>query len=312
MFSNKDYILEIAREGSFSKAAKALYVSQPSLSATVKRIEDKISVPLFDRSTTPVSLTEAGEKYIKYALEIKEKERDFEKYISDYTHLVKGNVTVGGSSLFSSFMLPSMISEFNKKYPSVKFEIFEDSTKNLLEKLLLGTVDIIIDNAIIKNNIINSTVYMQEMLLLAVPEAFKINEDLKDSRLTAKDISEGKHNLSGFAVELERFKNYPFILLNPENDTGKRANTLFKKHKITPNVIFNLEQQVTAYNVSCTGMGISFVSDTLIKHINSEPALYYYRISDDEILRNIYFYTKNNRYISNACRKFIASKALPE
>ena len=62
MFENKDYIIAIAEEGSFSKAAERLYVSQPSLSATVRRIENKISVPLFDRSTNPVSLTEAGEK----------------------------------------------------------------------------------------------------------------------------------------------------------------------------------------------------------------------------------------------------------
>ncbi len=62
MFTNKHYIIAIYEEGSFSKAAKRLYISQPSLSASVKRIEDKIAVPLFDRSTSPVSLTEAGQE----------------------------------------------------------------------------------------------------------------------------------------------------------------------------------------------------------------------------------------------------------
>ena len=307
MFTNKDYILAIAKEGSFSRAAQALYISQPSLSASVKRIEDKISVPLFDRSTNPVSLTEAGEKYVRYALEIQGKEREFEKYISDYTNLLTGHVTIGGSSLFSSFMLPSMIAEFNKRYPSVKFEIFEDSTKNLMEKLMLGAVDIIIDNAIIKNDSINSTVYMREMLLLAVPKSFEINEKLKDYRLTGDDIAKNKHYAPGCSVKLKDFAKHPFILLNPENDTGKRANELFKKHGIDPKVIFCLDQQVTAFNASCTGMGISFVSDTLIRHINSAPALYYYKLSDGEAVRSIYFYTKNNRYLSNACKKFIES-----
>lgn len=308
MFKNKDYVLETAREGSFSKAAKKLYISQPSLSASIKRIEEKISIPIFDRSTNPVTLTEAGEEYVKYALEIEEKERDFEKYISDYTQLLTGNVTIGGSSLFSSFMLPFMIAEFNKKYPSIKFKIFEDSTKNLMEKLVLGNIDIIIDNAVINDSRIKSTVYTQEMLLLAVPEAFGVNEKLKDYRLTAKDIEKGKHTMSEYAVSLKSFARYPFILLNPGNDTGKRANMLFKMHGFQPNVVFFLDQQVTAYNASCTGMGISFVSDTLIKHINSEPALYYYRLADGEIFRNIYFYTKNNRYLSNACKEFIQSK----
>ena len=121
MFRNKDYILTIFEEGGFSKAAERLYISQPSLSASVKRIEDKISVPLFDRSTTPVSLTEAGREYIRYALEIEEKERDFERYISDYTKLLTGTVIVGGSSMFSSFILPLEIWDFNQKYPDIKF-----------------------------------------------------------------------------------------------------------------------------------------------------------------------------------------------
>ena len=135
MFANKHYILAIWEEGGFSKAAERLYISQPSLSASVKRIEEKISVPIFNRSTVPVSLTEVGEQYVKYALEIEEKEKDFERYIADYTNLLTGSVRIGGSSFFSSFMIPFMISEFNKKYPNVNFEIFEDNTKDLIEKL---------------------------------------------------------------------------------------------------------------------------------------------------------------------------------
>lgn len=305
MFTNKHYIITIYEEGSFSKAAKRLYISQPSLSASVKRIEDKISVPLFDRSTSPISLTEAGEEYIRYALEIKEKEQNFERYISDCTNTIKGTVRLGGSSLFSSVMIPFMISDFNGKYPHVNFEIIEDSTKNLIDKLSLGTLDIIIDNAVINNVTITSNVYKKETLLLAVPCAFPVNDKLKDFRLTAKDIKEKKHLSDKYNIELTHFADYSFILLNPGNDTGLRANMLFKKYGLNPKIIFYLDQQITAYNISCTGIGISFVSDTLIKQLESEPQLYYYKLNDEEISRKIYFYRKNNHYLSNACQKFI-------
>ncbi len=305
MFTNKHYIITIYEEGSFSKASKRLYISQPSLSATVKRIEDKISVPLFDRSTSPISLTEAGKEYIRYALEIKEKEQNFEKYIADCTNTIKGTVRIGGSSLFSSFMIPFMISEFNISYPHVNFEIVEDSTKNLIDKLSLGMLDIIIDNAIINNVMISSTVYKTETLLLAVPRDFPVNDKLKDFRLTAKDIKAKKHLSDKYSVSLKHFSDCAFILLNTENDTGRRANMLFKKYGFDPKVTFFLDQQVTAYNISCTGMGISFVSDTLIKHIETEPKLYYYKLFDEEITRKIYFYRKNNHYLSMACQKFI-------
>ncbi len=305
MFTNKHYILAVWKEGSFSKATSKLYISQPSLSASVKRIEDKISMPIFNRSTSPITLTEVGEQYIRYALEIEQKEKDFERYIYDSTNMLTGSVRIGGSSLFSSFMLPAMISKFNKKYPHINFEVFEDSTKNLIEKLSLGYIDIMIDNAVIDDLSINSTIYTSEMLLLAVPMQYDVNEKLKDFRLSSNDIKEEKHLLNTFNVSINEFADYPFILLNPQNDTGRRANLLFKKHSLNPKTIFSLDQQVTAYNTSVTGMGISFVSDTLVKHMESEPRLYYYKLGDKELSRCIYFCIKNSHYLSRACQKFI-------
>ncbi len=305
MFINKHYIITIYKEGSFSKAAQRLYISQPSLSASVKRIEDKVSLPLFDRSTTPISLTEAGREYIRCALEIEEKELCFERYISDCTNTVSGSVKLGGTSLFSSFLLPLMISNFNSIYPNASFEIVEDSTKNLIEKLSLGAIDIVIDNAVIDNPAIKSTIYKTETLLLAVPRDFPINDELAKYRLSAKDIKAEKHLSGKYNVDLKLFSDCPFILLNAENDTGKRANTLFKKHGLTPKTIFFLDQQITAYNISRTGAGISFVSDTLVKSTNSENQLYYYKLDDKEIMRKIFFYRRHNRYLSTACRKFI-------
>ena len=65
MFQGMQYVYEVYKERSFSKAAQNLYISQPSLSATVKKIETRIGAPIFDRSTSPVRLTECGQEYIK-------------------------------------------------------------------------------------------------------------------------------------------------------------------------------------------------------------------------------------------------------
>jgi len=278
---------------------------QFSLSASIKRIEDKVSAPIFDRSTNPISLTEVGREYVKYAMEIEEKEKDFSRYVSDHTNLVKGKIRIGGSSFFSSSVLPKLIYQFNEKHPQIKFEIFEDSSKNLLSKLSSGELDIVIDNTLNEDENIISEVFASESLLLAVPKHLAVNQGLEQFRFTESDIKANKHVEDSVKVKLSVFKDQPFILLNHENDTGKRAEKLFKKYGITPNVIFHLDQQVTAFNVSCTGMGISFVSDTLIKSINSARDVYYYSLSDTQAERNIYFYQKRNHYLSLASRKFI-------
>ena len=304
MFKNKEYVLAIYREGGFTKAAERLYISQPSLSASIKRIEDKISCPIFDRSSSPLGLTEVGEAYVKRALELEELENDFKQYVSDRFNLVRGKIRIGGSSLFSSYVLPKLVAEFTHQYKDIQFEIFEDSTKNLIAKLNSGILDIIIDNAVIKDENVIFEPYTSESLLLAVPKKFQINEKLKDYRLLSEDVKSGKF-LTFKAVSLAEFKDLPFVLLNPENDTGSRAIKMFKKHGISPTVLFHLDQQITSYNVTCSGMGISFVSDALVKNAPNEHGVYFYKLNDLSAQRKIYFYQKKNRYLSTACRKFI-------
>jgi DNA-binding transcriptional LysR family regulator len=65
MFKGMEYVYEVNKEKSFSKAARNLYISQPSLSATIKKIEEHIGSPIFDRSTTPIQLTSCGKEYMK-------------------------------------------------------------------------------------------------------------------------------------------------------------------------------------------------------------------------------------------------------
>jgi len=305
MFKNKEYVLSVYREGSFTKAAKKLYVSQPSLSATIKRIEDQIESPLFDRSTSPITLTEVGKEYVNCALDIEQKEKDFDLFVSDYTSMLTGNIKIGGTSLFSSYVLPKLISNFNLSYPQIRFELYEDSTKYLMHKLSLGELDIVIDNVAINDQQILPTLYSSELLVLAVPKSFDVNDKLEKYRLTAEDVKNDKHKRAELEVSLKEFKQENFILLNPENDTGKRATNLFKKHDLSPKVSFYLDQQVTAYNLSCSGLGITFVSDTLIKHTDATPDLYFYRLSDKEMARNLYLYQKKNKYLSLAARKFV-------
>ena len=89
MFSGMDYIYEVYRERSFSKAAKNLYISQPSLSASVKKTEERIGAPVFDRGTTPLQLTECGKEYIKCVEKILDIRNEFANYIKDMDESAK-------------------------------------------------------------------------------------------------------------------------------------------------------------------------------------------------------------------------------
>lgn len=304
MFRNKEYVLCVYREGGFSKASEKMFISQPSLSASIKRIEEKVGAPIFDRSHTPITLTEVGEEYVRYALEMEQREADFQRYVSDYCHLMTGKVKIGGSSFFSSFILPTMISGFNALHKEIVFELFEGNTKSLINKLYTGELDVIIDNAIISDDNIEARAYIKDKLLLAVPKRFALNKKLAELAFSAREVIEDKH-LKKPCIDLAVLKNAPVVLLHNENDTGKRAEALFKHYHAVPNVIFRLDQQITAYNISCSGIGISFVSDTLVKNTMPSDDILFYNLFEPLATRNIYLYRKKNHYQSLACRKFI-------
>lgn len=84
MLNYKDYVYAVYREGSFSKAAKSLYVSQPWLSTTIKKAEQEFGISIFNRSTTPISLTESGKYYIAQIEKILQIEHEMQEYFFSF------------------------------------------------------------------------------------------------------------------------------------------------------------------------------------------------------------------------------------
>ena len=146
MFQGMEYIYTVYQEKSFSKAARKLFISQPSLSATVKRIEEHIGYPIFDRSTKPLTLTEFGKRYISSVEQIISVEHEFSSFMNDWGGLKTGKLVLGGSSLFSSWVLPPLIGSFTRQFPMVKVELMEENTSELKLLLQNGGIDLMIDN----------------------------------------------------------------------------------------------------------------------------------------------------------------------
>ena len=149
MFQGMEYVYAVYQAKSFSKAAKELFISQPSLSASVKRIENKIGYPIFDRSTKPLQLTEYGVQYIRAVEQMMSVKNEFVNYINDLGELKTGSLTIGGSSLFASLILPPVLSEFGKKFPMIRVELIEETTVKLNQFIRNGTIDMVLDNCIL-------------------------------------------------------------------------------------------------------------------------------------------------------------------
>jgi len=306
MFQGMEYVYMVYKEKSFSRAAKMLFISQPSLSATIKRIESKVGYPIFDRSTKPLSLTACGQHYIRAVEQIMAVQNDFSTYINDLGKLKSGNLVIGGSSLYSSLVLPNMMTRFSQEYPGVEIALVEESTSKLAEMLQQGSVDLIFDNCYLDPMIYDREYYESERLLLAVPKNLEVNKSLENYQIPVKYIVDDSYlDEKWEAVPLDFFKNEPFVMLKMENDTRKRAMEMCQSYGFIPKILFELDQQMTSYHISCSGVGISFVSDLLVKGVPENPNVSYYKIDRRQSERKVYFYWKRGRYFSRAMEEFL-------
>ena len=205
MFEGKKYVYEVYKTRSFSKAAANLYISQPSLSATIKKIEARLGTPIFDRSTSPIMLTECGEKYIHYVEHLMDMENEFENYLNDFEAL---------SNLFASYVLPPLLSGFMGKYPSIEVKMTESTTGDLEKQLFSGSLDLVIDNYPFSDTIYDRHFFCKEQLLLAVPAGLAREKGPDTCCLDAASIKNGSYEECCVCPDiLQHFAHDPFLLL---------------------------------------------------------------------------------------------------
>lgn len=309
MFSNMEYVYEVYQAKSFSKAAQQLYISQPSLSATIKKIEKKIGTPIFDRSSNPIQLTQCGEEYIKCIEKVMDIQNNFCNYLYDSADLKAGTITIGACNFFAAYILPPIIAAFKTTYPNIQIHLVEADTSLVQQKLFAGELDMIIDNYNFSESIYKKHRFSSETLILAVPKGALLPLH-KPYQLSADDIRRKLHlDPRTPAVPLELFDGFPFIALRYGNDTRERFERIQETQGFSPNIVLELDQLATAYHVCCHGLGITLTSDTLVKEIPAADSLSYFRIDSPEVYRDNHVYYKQGKYLSQAMKKFISFAA---
>ena len=307
-FSRKDVIYTIYQEKSFSKAAQKLFIAQPSLSVMVKRIEQQIGLPLFDRTTKPIQLTEAGREYIAAVERLNHAETAFHNYVQAVNDLDAGSLGIGSNQLLSSLVLPRYITQFAQKYPKIKLTVLDANSTTLENAIMSGQLDIIIGNHTLPKDLFEQKHIADERLLLAVPAAFTENVEAAPFQLTYEDILNCRHFDKALPpVPLRLFSHVPFVLMNRDNDTRKLTNALFTDAGITPHVLLEMDRLVTLYSYIELGLAASIVSDTLIRNIRGvdHSKICFYPLPVAHTERKIFVSYKRNRYYSKAMAKFI-------
>ena len=230
MKQEMQYIYQVYQSGSFSKAAQALYLTQPALSIAIQKVEAEIGMPLFIRDKKPLELTDAGKVYIEKVKQIMHLEAELSKELSDLSSLNIGSLVLGGTHYLNSYILPPVLTTFQKQYPGVHLELVEASSNELIEMLRENKIDLTFNCIPNPKDNFRRTPIFKDNVLVAVPTSYPINKTLKNYALTARDIMFRRNLMPDCPAipSLAPFADVPFILLTKGNNLYSRSVALFE------------------------------------------------------------------------------------
>ena len=289
MLSHIEYIYAVYQEKSFSRAAKKLYVSQPWLSAAVKKTEQELGAQIFNRSTSPISLTEDGEYYIRQIERILAVQQEINEHFSELSAASTAHLRIGSSMFFCTYVLPKLLEEFRQLYPNIALTFEEANTSALFEQLRDDKLDFVLEAERSDSADFSSKEWCTEDVILAVPTSHEINAALTEYSYTFDEfLNRDKNGPAKPCVPLSAFAEENFVLLGRGNDIYERSLAICKNAAFMPHISLYVSQMMTAYYLVCEGGGVTFLRSTIPEYVTPTDRVRFYRLDDPLVRRSIY------------------------
>jgi len=283
------YLIAVYEEGSISGAAKRLYITQPALSQTVQMAEKEIGAQIFDRGTSPISLTHTGEKYIAAARKLVALEENLSREIAEIRQETSGRLRVGISTLRSMAILPRVLPRFFRLYPSVELEVEETGSSSMEELVLGGKVDLalLFSREPLTDRLSYVTLCQERLLLFAGPET-----------ALAKRIPP----YTGITIDEAREER--FISARPGHGTRAIQDHMFEEYHMSPRILFETHSVEVARRLAITCNAVALFPQSLLSNW-IHPSGIYYPILGDRFLRELYFCYSRDSYVPRYMSDFI-------
>lgn len=239
------YFVAVADEGSFSRAAAREHVAQPSLSQQIQKLEADMGQRLFDRLPRSVVVTEAGKCLLEYARKILVEIAEARRCLDELKRDVVGRLAVGAIPTIALYVLPALIGKFQRRYPKVIFEIFEDTTDRLALRLEDGTLDVVLASTCGENPALERHSLGKEALLILLPEKHRL---AKKKKIKWSDLESEK-----------------FLLLHEVHCLSAQVGQLLADHHLRPELAVRGAQLATIARMVAAGMGVTVVPQMMIE-----------------------------------------------
>jgi DNA-binding transcriptional LysR family regulator len=277
----------VAKHLSFTRAADALFMTQPAVTFQIKQLEEQFSVRLFERRHGSISLTPAGDVVLSYAEKILALSDEMETRVAEMTGEMRGPLLVGASTTIAEFMLPRVLGEFNALYPQVRARLVVANSESIEGKVAEHTLDVgLIESAAKLAGLSSEVCCDDELLVVCAPD----------------DSLAGHGSLSPKILI-----DYEYISREPGSGTREVIGTYFKQNRIDPGKLkiqMELGSLEALKGVVSTGLGFAIVSRAVVEKEVKLGTLVAIPL-DPPLKRSLYLTHPNDRFQSKLTATFI-------
>lgn len=279
------YFLEVARHKSFTKAAQSLFITQPTISKTIKSLEEELGVHLLDRIGKQVELTDAGIAIERQAQVIVKSFQNLSSELSDLMNLKRGHIRIGLPPMIGASFFPQVIGEFHKAYPEITLQLFEDGAKKVEVDVASGALDIGVVVWPTGEDVFEYFPFVEDKLnVLVHPE----------------------HRLAGRTrITLNELADDSFVLFQENFALHDRIIEECVRCGFQPKVVYESSQWDMIAEMVAAKLGVALLPDTMCRELDPKRVRVL-QLQDSVIPWNLAMIWRKDRYLSFAAREWIS------
>ncbi len=278
----------VIEKKNFSKAGESVYISQPTVSSHIKELEDYFGCRLIDRMGREAVPTKAGKLLYSYSKRLLKLMSETESAMSDFMGNIRGELTIGGSTIPSGYIIPKLIGPFAQKYPEVTISLISGDTSQVIEFILTGDTEVGIVGAEIENPLIGQEKLIEDEMKLIIP---------------------AKHQWADKKqIDFSMLSKAPFLAREHGSGTWKSIKKSMGEANFDPenlNITARMGSTVSVIQGILCNAGISILSTIAVKDAVESGKLKALRVEGLELKRNFYLTTHKKYTLSPLSKIFI-------
>ncbi len=258
-----------------TKAAQALYIAQPAVSAAIRELEEYYGVKRFDRISRRFYITEAGKKFYQYARHVDSLFDQMEKEMRDWEAL--GVLRIGSSITVGSWLMPEYVKRFSEQYPQMQVQVKVEQSEQLEKKLLNNELDFACMEGVIH-------------------EPGLVGEEfLEDSLLPV--IQAGAGIAPWEIITLEKFQRQHFLLREPGSGTREIFDSVVQTAGFSVRPVWESASNTALLNAACAGLGVTVLSSRVVAKMIAEGQLVPFQVEGLNFKRQFRIVYHQNKYL---------------